>query len=137
MNIYYHVMKYFLFSIMILVGSITSPVLMASPTDDTSLSGDRSVCLTPRHSKDRKRTPSRLFIICNYHLQNDNSYRIHFQLPPDIAYLEIQLVNEDGDYYPGVVLQDSPSIDIYNLQGEFTMNCTTDQNQIYTGTLYF
>jgi len=122
-------MKRFLSFAIILILSITTFKISAQ---NMPLNNEKSTDLQLVNHGKRARTPSRYSIHCIY-----SPTYIYFELPSHINQLEISIENETETIWIGQISAIQPMINISELDGSYIINCVTDQNQVFTGILYF
>ena len=79
----------------------------------------------------KPKAPSRVYIECYY-----STGSLTFVLPPSIYSTTVDLSN-DRDTWSGFVTRDQPTLDIPDLEGEYTIKCNADDGKTYIGTLEF
>lgn len=61
---------------------------------------------------------------------------MEFELPSDAAYMNAYICNESGEeILSGIVTPNAPALQVRLDAGEYTITCTTNTNQVFTGTL--
>ncbi len=95
-------------------------------------SRDNTVILYPTIPTNRPNTPGNDIIVCQY----GNGY-MEFSLPISMEFIVVSIKYGDMIIWSGEVSVDSPCIEIPYLIGEYEIECLSDTNQVYIGTLLF
>lgn len=88
--------------------------------------------LNEKHKTNRPRIPAKRYLICYY-----ASGFITLKIPNENQFIELTLIDKNQPIWSGYVSIENPSCVIPTLTGEYTLECVTDQNQVFTGILYF
>lgn len=78
------------------------------------------------------RMPSYNFIECRYSLG-----KIEFELPSSIENIEIEIYNQNIPVWSGVIYSGDSFAEIPYLSGDYSIYCTTNDGQMFFGTLSF
>ena len=87
--------------------------------------------LTPSPTR-RPKLPAQIRLTCQYW-----SNHIKLDFPEEVNYIETTIRQEDHIIWHGILTKAVPEADIPYLKGEYTIECRTDENQIFEGTLLF
>lgn len=122
-------MKKGIIAILTVLLSILSANADSKTEPDSSQTVGRTILHHKKTDNPRPNAPSRVVIECSYGLNF-----IEFQMPEGANTLSVTVYNDDESFY-GVVLKENPVFYTPQLNGEYMVQCVTDDGRVFAGTI--
>ncbi len=124
-------MKQFKIFIILLLCCLPIKIAIAEGDGHKQPSSTNTIILSKNTSASKRpHAPARDFIVCQYGV----GY-LEFIFPNDINSLTIQVYNNDS--WTGFVTVEEPVIETPIFEGEYTIQCTTNDGSIFNGIIDF
>lgn len=122
-----------IFLIVAIVSSIATPSTAIAQNQNNNGSGSNTstTILIFRPQSHRPKLPGQLTITVTY-----ADAMMNFELPAGASYMEVSICKEPGEeILSGTVTSDASALPTTLNVGEYIITCTTNTNQIFTGSI--